>query len=67
MENKFTDEESRWVHSMPAETSVKSSPNEIKQRQVAYMTAAVMWFILFCIMVIVGSFVWKVCIDIASS
>lgn len=45
----------------------KLTPAAIKARQIAYMTAAVMWFLLACVGLLVGSEVWKICVHIASS
>ena len=35
------------------------TPDEIKQRNIALMTAATMWFFLVCVLAVVGSFVLK--------
>lgn len=40
-------------------TTCKSTADEIKQRNLALLTAAVMWFFLACVLAVVGSFVIK--------
>lgn len=42
----------------------RSDAEKIKERQLAYMTAAVMWFLLVCAFLIVGSFVLRLCAEI---
>lgn len=72
VEHRFTEQDEQTINSMSGSHELyvnagKLTPTEIKQRQVAYMTAAVMWFMLFCVALIIGSEVWKLCVHIASS
>lgn len=69
---EFSDRDKQTINGMVGSSEVyyeagKLTPREIRDRQIAYMTAAVLWFILACIALIAGSYVWKICLDIAAS
>lgn len=40
---------------------IENRPGGFKQRQIALMTAAVMWFFVFAVLSLAGSVVWRIC------
>jgi hypothetical protein len=59
---EFTERDKQTIESMSTEVW----KDRFKERQLSYMTAAIMWFVVLAVLLIAGSSVWKLCLAIAS-
>lgn len=45
---------------------IEGKPGSFKNRQIQYMTAAIVWALVLAVLLVFGTVVWKLCLVIAS-
>lgn len=60
------DEEDQVYDHEDTDDFVVNRPGNFKDRHIQYMTAAVLWFMLACVLAIIGAVVWKIVSAVAS-